>query len=415
MNCQSHYIAAAIRRRSPAAGSCKQCGVGLGAAALAELAGAATQCRAAAGRSARAEAAALRRQGEARHLPVHGRRAEPSGAVRQQAGAGQVRRQAAAAGAAQGLPGRVHQSRTRKLLGPKFKFAKHGQCGAELSELLPHLATVVDDIAIVKSMVTDAFNHAPAQILMNTGSQQFGRPSIGSWIDLRPRQRVAGPARLRRLQHRQEGPQRRQLATGAAAFCRRSIRACRSAAAATRCCISRNPPGIDRQLQRDSLDAIRTLNQHAARRRSAIPRSPPASARFEMAFRMQASAPELMDLSQRAEGDARHVRRRAGQAVVRQQLPARPPAGRARRALRAALPRSLGPARQPRRRPEEELRATPTRPAPPWSRTSSSAACSTTRSSSGAASSAARRWCRAATTAATTTPTPSPCGWPAAA
>jgi Protein of unknown function (DUF1501) len=56
------------------------------------------------------------------------------------------------------------------LLGPKYKFARHGQSGAELSELLPHLATVVDDIAIVKSMVTDAFNHAPAQLLMNTGS-----------------------------------------------------------------------------------------------------------------------------------------------------------------------------------------------------------------------------------------------------
>src|SRR4051794_28358933 len=67
-------------------------------------------------------------------------------------------------------------------LGPKFKFAKHGKCGAELSELLPHLATVVDDIAIVKSMVTDAFNHAPAQIFMNTGSQLFGRPSMGSWV-----------------------------------------------------------------------------------------------------------------------------------------------------------------------------------------------------------------------------------------
>src|SRR6266513_4193076 len=67
------------------------------------------------------------------------------------------------------------------LLGPKFKFAKHGQNGAELSELLPHLADVVDDIAIVKSMYTDAFNHAPGQILMNTGTQQFGRPSVGAW------------------------------------------------------------------------------------------------------------------------------------------------------------------------------------------------------------------------------------------
>src|SRR5258708_4858380 len=69
-----------------------------------------------------------------------------------------------------------------KLLGPKFKFAKYGQSGAELSELLPRLAEVVDDVAIVKSMATDAFNHAPAQILMNTVSQQFGRPSIGSWV-----------------------------------------------------------------------------------------------------------------------------------------------------------------------------------------------------------------------------------------
>src|SRR3954462_7357140 len=68
-----------------------------------------------------------------------------------------------------------------KLLGPKFKFAKYGQCGAELSELLPHLSEVVDDIAIVKSMVTDAFNHAPGQILMSTGSQQFGKPSLGAW------------------------------------------------------------------------------------------------------------------------------------------------------------------------------------------------------------------------------------------
>src|SRR5947207_8968683 len=69
-----------------------------------------------------------------------------------------------------------------KLLGPKFKFAKYGQSGAELSELLPHLAKAADNIAIVKSMVTDAFNHAPAQLLMNTGTMQFGRPSMGAWV-----------------------------------------------------------------------------------------------------------------------------------------------------------------------------------------------------------------------------------------
>ena len=69
-----------------------------------------------------------------------------------------------------------------KLLGPRFSFSRHGQSGVELSELLPHTATVVDDIAIVKSMVTDAFNHAPGQLLINTGIQQFGRPSMGAWV-----------------------------------------------------------------------------------------------------------------------------------------------------------------------------------------------------------------------------------------
>lgn len=67
------------------------------------------------------------------------------------------------------------------LLGPKFKFARHGQSGLELSELLPHLGKVADDICVIRSMQTDAVNHAPAQIMMNTGSQQFGRPSLGSW------------------------------------------------------------------------------------------------------------------------------------------------------------------------------------------------------------------------------------------
>src|SRR5690348_9406545 len=62
------------------------------------------------------------------------------------------------------------------LFASKYKFQKHGKSGAEISEVLPHLAEVVDEIAIVKSMTTDAFNHAPAQIFMNTGSTQFGRP-----------------------------------------------------------------------------------------------------------------------------------------------------------------------------------------------------------------------------------------------
>src|SRR5437016_9237339 len=68
------------------------------------------------------------------------------------------------------------------LFATEFKFAKHGQAGAELSETLPHLAEIVDEIAIVKSMTTDAFNHAPGQVLMQTGATQFGRPSMGAWV-----------------------------------------------------------------------------------------------------------------------------------------------------------------------------------------------------------------------------------------
>lgn len=78
-----------------------------------------------------------------------------------------------------------------KLLGPKFEFKKYGKSGAELSSLLPHVTEIVDDIAIVKSMVTDAFNHAPGQLLMNTGAMQFGRPSMGAWVTYGLGQRIS--------------------------------------------------------------------------------------------------------------------------------------------------------------------------------------------------------------------------------
>ena len=255
-----------------------------------------------------------------------------------------------------------------KLLGPKFKFAKHGQCGAELSELLPHLASVVDDIAIVKSMVTDAFNHAPGQILMSTGSQQFGRPSIGAWTTLRPGQRIAGPARLRRLQHRQEGPERRQFELGQRLPADRLPGRPVPQQRRSRCCILSNPAGVDAELQRDSLDAVQALN----RMRLDDVGDPEIATRinsFEMAFRMQAERPELMDIAREPQAHPRDVRRRAGQAVVRQQLPAGPPAGRARRPVRADLPRGVGPARQPGPATSRRTARTPTRPARPWSRT----------------------------------------------
>jgi Protein of unknown function (DUF1501) len=71
---------------------------------------------------------------------------------------------------------------TATVLGSTRKWSRHGECGMELSDLLPHLSTCADDIALVRSMVTDAFNHHPGQLLMNTGHTQFGRPSMGAWL-----------------------------------------------------------------------------------------------------------------------------------------------------------------------------------------------------------------------------------------
>ena len=119
------------------------------------------------------------------------------------------------------------------VLGPRFKFARHGQSGAELSEMLPHLAEVVDDICIIKSVHTDQFNHAPAQIFFNTGFSQPGRPSLGSWVIYGLGSEVAGPARLRRDVDRQRH-QRRLRPTGRAGSCRPSTPASGCGTRATR-------------------------------------------------------------------------------------------------------------------------------------------------------------------------------------
>src|SRR5437762_7990889 len=74
------------------------------------------------------------------------------------------------------------QKEGARLLGSPRKFTKHGQCGMELSDYLPHLATCADDIALIRSMHTEQFNHHPGQIMMNTGSPMLGRPSMGSWL-----------------------------------------------------------------------------------------------------------------------------------------------------------------------------------------------------------------------------------------
>jgi uncharacterized protein (DUF1501 family) len=182
------------------------------------------------------------------------------------------------------------------LLGPKFKFAKHGQSGAEISELLPHLAQVADDLAIVRSMHTDAFNHAPGQIFMNTGSQQFGRPSMGAWVTYglgSSSSELPGYVVLNSAKKGTSGG----ASNWGCGFLPTLYQGVPFRAQGDPILFLSNPNGVDASMQRDSLDTLARLNQ----RRLDVVGDPEIATRinaFEMAYKMQTSAPDLMDLSQ---------------------------------------------------------------------------------------------------------------------
>jgi hypothetical protein len=181
------------------------------------------------------------------------------------------------------------------LLGPKFKFAKYGQSGAELSELVPHLSGVVDDIAIVKSMVTDAFNHAPGQLMMNTGSMIFGRPSMGSWVVYGMGSEAQDLPAFVVFSTGRKGPSGGNSCWGSG-FLPTVYQGVQFRNVGDPVLYLSNPRGVDDKLQRDSLDTIGKLN----RMRLDTVGDPEIATRinsFEMAYKMQASAPELMDIS----------------------------------------------------------------------------------------------------------------------
>ena len=227
--------------------------------------------------------------------------------------------------------------------------------------------SVVDDICIIKSVNTDQFNHAPAQIFLNTGFAQPGRPSIGSWVtyglgaetqDLpafvvmstggghqRRRGQLVERLPADRL-HRRPLPQPGRPDPG-----------------------RHQPDGHRRQAAARLARPDRRRSTASASSADGDPEIATRIAAYEMAYRLQTSAPELMDLRQRVEGDARPLRLRPGQAVVRPGLPARAADGRARRALRQHLPRRLGRPLRRRRQPARPTAGRPTRPRRRWSRT----------------------------------------------
>ncbi len=181
-----------------------------------------------------------------------------------------------------------------KLLGPRFKFARHGRSGAEISELLPHIAGLADDIAVVRSMTTDAFNHAPAQILMNTGSTQFGRPSLGSWASYGLGSESQDLPAFVVFNSGSKGTSGGNSNFGSG-FLPTVHQGIPFRSGGDPVLYLSNPRGVDADLQRESLDTVRDLNQI---RLDAVG-DPEIATRinsFEMAFRMQSSAPEAMDL-----------------------------------------------------------------------------------------------------------------------
>ena len=182
-----------------------------------------------------------------------------------------------------------------KLLGPKFKFVKCGQSGTELCELLPQVGKVVDDIAIVKSMVTDAFNHAPGQLLMNTGTVQFGRPSMGAWVLYGLGSETKDLPSFVVFSSGKKGPSGGNSCWGSG-FLPTVYQGVQFRSSGDPVLYLSNPRGVDEDLQRDTMDSINKLN----RMRLNVTGDPEIATRinsFEMAFRMQSSAPELMDLS----------------------------------------------------------------------------------------------------------------------
>jgi len=187
------------------------------------------------------------------------------------------------------------QEKQPKLMGSPWSFARHGACGADVSELLPHTASIVDSLTIVKTLKTDDTNHMFAELMMNTGWRRFGRPSLGSWAvyglgtesqnlpafmvlrsGMRPRSKSANygngflPSQYQGTPLRSSGTPLLNLAS---------------------------PAGFSAETQRRSVRAINDLN----RLRLADTGDPEIAARiaaYEIAFRMQSTAPELLDLKQ---------------------------------------------------------------------------------------------------------------------
>ena len=182
--------------------------------------------------------------------------------------------------------------------GPQHPFARFGPQGTEICALLPHLGSVLGEICLVRSMTTDAINHDPAHMFMNTGTQIAGRPSMGAWVTYGLGSEAADLPGFVVLTSLGKGGQNQPIAARqwSSGFLPSRFQGVQLRGSGDPVLYLSNPPGIDPARQGADVRAINALN----RQREAVEPDPEIATRiaqYEMAFQMQASVPELMDLS----------------------------------------------------------------------------------------------------------------------
>jgi len=184
---------------------------------------------------------------------------------------------------------------TPKLMGSPREWSRHGESGMWMSDAIPHFHDIADDICLVHSMHTDQFNHAPAELLVYTGSPIAGRPSMGSWVTygLGSENRDLPGFVVLISSGVQPNGGKNSFGSGFLPSVYQGVQ-CRSKGDPV--LYSSNPPGMDRSMRRRTLDALRDLNERQAAEMG-HPETLTRISQYELAYRMQASVPEVMDIS----------------------------------------------------------------------------------------------------------------------
>ncbi len=188
---------------------------------------------------------------------------------------------------------------TAKLMGTRRAFAKHGECGAPVSELLPYTAKIVDKLCFLRGVHTNEINHGPAKLFMNTGFGQFGRPSLGSWVLYGLGSDADELPGFVVLQSGSRGPR------GGAPLWGNGFLPTRFAGTPFRSGAEavlnlKNPTGVSSQEQGEFIDVLDRLNR-VALERSGDPEILSRIAAYELGYKMQSSAPELNDVNSEPE------------------------------------------------------------------------------------------------------------------